>query len=269
MTSRMQSGSDEHAAPDAAATRIWPGAVCFVVLTFAFSAAMLWVQGALGIDPALISMVQFAPALGAAATVLALHRLPRYRCRIVLGSFGPAAAARLGSAVVAVVLVLGLMVVLCALAGVAVPVTGIGAVGPPVAALLLAQFVGACGEELGWRCLLQPLLRTRFGALTTGVVVGVVWGLWHVQILGLGPLYVLGFLAGTVGMSVLLAALLDRGRAPVLLIAGGFHFLINIGLLVFGDEETGAAAPELAFGAAALVVAIGAVVLGRRLVDPA
>lgn len=39
------------------------------------------------------------------------------------------------------------------------------------------------------------------------------------------------------------------------MIAGLFHFLINIGLLVVLDEESGNAAPEIAFGVAALVVA--------------
>ena len=42
-------------------------------------------------------------------------------------------------------------VTLCAATGIAVPVTALPTVGPPVAALLVAQFVGACGEELGWR----------------------------------------------------------------------------------------------------------------------
>jgi membrane protease YdiL (CAAX protease family) len=73
-----------------------------------------------GIDPALISIVQFATVFGTAATVA-----------------------------------------LCAATGVAVPVTALSSVGPPVAALLVAQFVGACGEELGWRCFLRPTLGSR------------------------------------------------------------------------------------------------------------
>ena len=50
-----------------------------------------------------------------------------------------------------------------AASGIPLSVTGLGDVGPPVAALLVAQFAGACGEELGWRCLLQPTLRLRAG----------------------------------------------------------------------------------------------------------
>lgn len=57
----------------------------------------------------------------------------------------------------------------------------------------------------------------------------------------------------------MLALLLHTSGAPDLIVAGVFHFLINIGLLVVLDEESGNAAPEIAFGVAALVVAGSAV----------
>lgn len=39
--------------------------------------------------------------------------------------------------------------------------------------------VGALMEELGWTGFAIPRLRARFSVLTTGVIVGVVWGVWH------------------------------------------------------------------------------------------
>jgi hypothetical protein len=98
-------------------------------------------------------------------------------------------------------------------------------------------------------------------------VVGLIWGLWHVQVIVLGPAYLLGFMAGTVGTSVVLSLLLRSAGSPDLLIAGLFHFLVNIALLVLLDEESGHAAPQIAFGGAALVVACvvtGRLVIGRR-----
>ncbi|MDN5919538.1 MAG: hypothetical protein L0I76_31305, partial [Pseudonocardia sp.] len=232
-----------------------------MVLTFVFSLAMLWVQGALEIDSALISVVQFAPALGAIATVLLFHRSARSRCRIVLGSFGPATAVRLGATVAAVVLTLGLMVGFCALVGVDVPVTGLGSVGPPVAALLIAQFVGAVGGGTGLAVPVPALAadpvrraghrrrgRHRMGALARPDP--------------RSRAALCARLPGRHGRDVDPAGGAARpGVGPVLLLAGGFHLLVNIGLLLLGDEETGAAAPQLAFGAATLVVATGAVVL--------
>ncbi|MBN1172533.1 MAG: CPBP family intramembrane metalloprotease [Micromonosporaceae bacterium] len=51
------------------------------------------------------------------------------------------------------------------------------------ATLLLSGIAaGVCGgflEELGWTGFATPHARRRFGVLGTGVLVGVVWGLWH------------------------------------------------------------------------------------------
>src|SRR5690606_29933410 len=35
-------------------------------------------------------------------------------------------------------------------------------------------------EEFGWRGLMLPLLQRRFMPFWAGIIVGVVWGLWHV-----------------------------------------------------------------------------------------
>ncbi|KIF01114.1 hypothetical protein PL81_37375, partial [Streptomyces sp. RSD-27] len=53
--------------------------------------------------------------------------------------------------------------------------------------------------------------------------------------------------------------------------AGGFHALVNLGLLLFLDEESGAVRPMLCFALSCLVVAVLAVVLrgGRRAPEPA
>jgi uncharacterized protein len=212
----------------------------------------------------LIEIVQFAPGFAAVVTVLLFRGSTRWRFQFVPGTVTGRGVLRIGAAVAAAGILMLLTVALCAAAGIAIPVTSLSTVGPPVAALLVAQFVGACGEELGWRCFLQPTLGTRAGPITTGTVVGLIWGLWHVQVIALGPWYLLAFLAATVGMSIVLALLLHSRGAPDLLVAGTFHFLINIGLLVVLDEESGNAAPEIAFGVAALLVA-GCAIAARYL----
>ena len=228
------------------------------------SAACQAGQTAFGIDPVLIEIVQFAPGFTAVVTVLLFRGSTRWHFEFVPGTFTGGGVVRIGAAAAAAGILILLTVALCAAAGIAIPVTALSTVGPPVAALLVAQFVGACGEELGWRCFLQPTLGTRAGPVTTGVVVGLIWGLWHVQVIALGPWYLLAFLAATVGMSIVLALLLHSRGAPDLLVAGTFHFLINIGLLAVLDEESGNAAPEIAFGVAALVVA-GCAIAARYL----
>ncbi|MCI5774547.1 MAG: CPBP family intramembrane metalloprotease [Erysipelotrichaceae bacterium] len=43
-------------------------------------------------------------------------------------------------------------------------------------------FTAFFGEEYGWRYFLQPLLQKRFGKLNGVIVLGIVWGLWHLPI---------------------------------------------------------------------------------------
>jgi membrane protease YdiL (CAAX protease family) len=39
--------------------------------------------------------------------------------------------------------------------------------------------MAAVGEEFGWRGALLPLLRARLGALRAALLIGLVWGMWH------------------------------------------------------------------------------------------
>lgn len=43
-------------------------------------------------------------------------------------------------------------------------------------------FIAFFGEEYGWRYFLQPLLQKRFGLRWGVIILGVVWGLWHLPI---------------------------------------------------------------------------------------
>lgn len=43
----------------------------------------------------------------------------------------------------------------------------------------ILAFAAFFGEEYGWRYYLQPILQERFGVRTGVLILGVVWGLWH------------------------------------------------------------------------------------------
>lgn len=81
-------------------------------------------------------------------------------------------------------------------------------------------------EEFGWRGFLAPLLQQRFSPLPASVLVGLIWGLWHLPTLVIPSfpqhdpslplaLSVLRFLAQTVGLSVLMVAALNWTRGAV------------------------------------------------------
>jgi len=98
-------------------------------------------------------------------------------------------------------------------------------------ALVLAVIKGPI-EEFGWRGLALPLLQRKFVPIWAGLILGVIWGLWHL------PAFLLSgtqqsewsfsaFFAGCLAISVIATALFNRSRGSILLSAF-FHFsLIN------------------------------------------
>jgi len=122
------------------------------------------------------------------------------------------------------------------------------AIGPwpvPVAAILAttpmvlfttAQIVtntGPLGEELGWRGYALPRLLTKWGPAVSGLIVGLVWTLWHVPamlfsgIVGVSLAGLGWYALGTIGLSWLMTWLFVRTNGS-LLIAGVIpHFVIN------------------------------------------
>jgi membrane protease YdiL (CAAX protease family) len=105
-------------------------------------------------------------------------------------------------------------------------------------ALLLAAIKGPV-EEFGWRGLALPLLQRKLAPLWAGLILGGIWGLWHL------PAFLLSgtqqsewsfaaFFTGCLAISVIATALFNQSRGSILLPAI-FHFsLMNP---VFPDAQ--------------------------------
>ena len=96
-----------------------------------------------------------------------------------------------------------------------------------IEALFLAAIKGPI-EEFGWRGLALPLLQRKFTPVWAGLILGVIWGLWHM------PAFLLSgtqqsewsftaFFIGCLAISVIATALFNRSRGSILLSAF-FHF---------------------------------------------
>jgi len=94
-------------------------------------------------------------------------------------------------------------------------------------ALFLATIKGPI-EEFGWRGLALPLLQRKFAPVWAGLILGVIWGLWHM------PAFLLSgtqqsewsftaFFSGCLAISVIATALFNRSHGSILLSAF-FHF---------------------------------------------
>ncbi|TJZ80049.1 CPBP family intramembrane metalloprotease [Rhodococcus oryzae] len=224
----------------AAPPRWWAPSAVYVLVVLLAGGVLVALQAATGPDPDLLELVQFAPAIAVAAVLLVWRG--RWRPPLQVGLWRPDPAA-LAGAIGSVLIILALPAVVLVSLGAGPDFSAVRAGAAPLGLLVLAQCVGACGEELGWRGFLQPYLRTRYSVLVTGVLVGIVWGVWHVQVFAAGATYAAAFLSATIAMSVLLAVLLGTGRRGSLLIATLFHAAVNLGLLAFGDA--GGRAPLL------------------------
>ena len=76
---------------------------------------------------------------------------------------------------------------------------------------------GPLGEELGWRGYLLPRLLNKFSPLGASLILGVLWGIWHINVLFSPPSTIALFVASAVALSVLMTVLFLHTRGSVLL----------------------------------------------------
>ena len=245
-----------------------PPLVGFFVVAFAWS----WVLWALAtrLDPGgalpdvLVVAGRFGPSLAAIAVTQAvagrdgrvslLASLRRWRAPMsswLTVTLGPVAV---------VVAAIGLAAALGTPAG--------GFNDPTTAYLVVPAFVvilvagGPLGEELGWRGFALDRLQDRVGPVTASVLLGVVWGLWHLplfldisQVQASLPLAL--YLGQTTATAVIYTWLWNRTRSlPLVLV---LHTMTNLAAGVF-PLLTPEAPDDLAFGLAVAIA--GAVALG-------
>lgn len=89
---------------------------------------------------------------------------------------------------------------------------------------LLLGLVVVAGEEFGWRGFVLPQLQTHHTDLSASLLVGLVWGLWHLPNLwpfnpGQEPLDLLLFMADIVTISIVYTWLYTNSRRNLLLVS--------------------------------------------------
>jgi membrane protease YdiL (CAAX protease family) len=208
----------------------------FYLITLVFSGGLNALQSAEGPDPDLIQLVQFAPALAVGVMFLLFRRTTKVQAR-----FTPADVVAGRSAVVVGIVVAATLVT----AGIHL-LTGHDVHGwwedglPfPFWALVLTMTIGSVGEELGWRAYLQPYLQTRFSVLRSSLIVGLLWGFWHIGGFEYGVVYMGLFVVMAVGLSVVMGAVLQSARGANLAIATAGHAAVNLCMFALFDEEDG------------------------------
>jgi len=114
---------------------------------------------------------------------------------------------------------------------------------------------GGLFEETGWTGFAVPQLRKQYSILSTGLIVGILWGIWHLMIAFWASKYLTGadswtmFVAGFIAFyllalpayRVLLVLVYDlTGNLPVIML---MHAFFSASTLIFQPSSTG----EIAF----------------------
>jgi membrane protease YdiL (CAAX protease family) len=143
---------------------------------------------------------------------------------------------------------------------------------PTVLSTFVLQLLsGATGEELGWRGYLLNELRTRHSLLGSALLVGIVWGFWHLPIWftrgyagGDLLLYIVFFLVQIISLSIIMAVLYSREEN--LLIPIWIHFLVNFLVGLVNIEQLNLIG-WMSFGYAAFAVILILVERKRMLIN--
>ena len=147
-----------------------------------------------------------------------------------------------------------------------------------VIGLAAGLMTGLC-EELGWTGFVIPRLRRRYGVLTTGLIVGLLWGAWHF------PLFSGGDLSGALPLALFLPVQLFTflpayrvlmvwvyDRTGSLLVAMLMHVSLTASTLILQPLDVAgmrALTYDLALaGALWLLIAALAMASGRQLSRP-
>ncbi len=122
--------------------------------------------------------------------------------------------------------------------------------------LLVVYFVSAAGEELGWTGYATDPLQNRWGALFTGVMLGMVWAIWHVipyLQAQRAPSWIVWQLVFTIAARVLMVWLYNNtGKSVFAAIL--FHATINVTYSLFPNN--GSAYNPAVTGVLTVLVAI-------------
>ncbi|MDR7150903.1 membrane protease YdiL (CAAX protease family) [Hydrogenophaga palleronii] len=231
----MQTGSARAAQRRMPSSALWP----FLLIAFGWAWGLIalfvflpnqmtrWFGPLTGHHPLFILAV-YAPAM-AALVVVGYHvgwiGVRRYLSRLLLWRCPPAWMA---------FILLGMPLLFYAGAAVKgdlfqepFPFDGLA---PMLGALALTLVIGPV-EELGWRGLALPLLQRHLAPLWAGLLLGLVWSVWHVPAFLLsgtpqGAWSFMPFLVGATAISVIVTPLFNTSRGSILLPAL-IHFQAN------------------------------------------
>ena len=113
-----------------------------------------------------------------------------------------------------------------------------GPAGIPLSFIFIFFLQGPVPEEFGWRGYALDRLQSKYNALTASLIVGFMWGMWHLPLFYIGYLLfpAWAYLIAVLAFSVLFTWLYNNTGGN-LLVALLFHTMINLSIALFPPIE--------------------------------
>jgi membrane protease YdiL (CAAX protease family) len=232
----------------------------FVLITLIVTGLLATIQQKINLDFEKIVLPQLAPAIGFLIMTLLFKSM-----RMPIGfDFNKLIAIKS-------LLALGLPFLLITIAFIIGKLIGLepkftNDLTPLISIMLIGIIIGSVGEEIGWRSFLQPTLEKNNSVILASIIVGLIWGLWHIGHYKNGLLFMIGFLIFTISASIILAWILRETRYNII-IAVLFHTSINIGFFMLFKNSLTDSKLMIINGIVWLIPAIGIVLMtGKDLI---
>jgi membrane protease YdiL (CAAX protease family) len=131
-----------------------------------------------------------------------------------------------------------------------------------IISVMLIIIVGGVGEEIGWRIFLQTTLERRRSVLVSSIIVGIMWGLWHIDRWNIGIFFMSIIIFEAVSFSIIMALILKDTNNNII-ISTVLHSSFNIGFQIFFWTRFTETKIMLLIAVALLIIAIIMVIINR------
>jgi membrane protease YdiL (CAAX protease family) len=136
-------------------------------------------------------------------------------------------------------------------------------IGSSLMPMILIIIVGGIGEEIGWRSFLKTTLERKSSVLVSSIIVGIMWGLWHIDRWNLGIIFMLIKVLDTVSFSIIMALILKDTNNNII-ISTALHASSNTGFLIFLGTRFTETKIVLLVAVTRLLIAIIMVIINRK-----
>ncbi|GBU27803.1 hypothetical protein R84B8_01344 [Treponema sp. R8-4-B8] len=231
--------------------------VFFVVFVFVFVAVLAFVQIVTNLSFGIITLPQFAPTLAYLLTILLFKDL--YKPIII--NLNKIVLIKAFIAIIFPLVLFSLAYFIGKLLGIDVKISD--NLFSILITSIIGIVIGGIAEEIGWRSFFQPTLEKKHSVFYSSLIVGSIWGVWHIGHFQNGPIFMLGFLVFTISVSIIMVYLLKNTKYNII-ISSLFHISINIGFVIFFTDGFGNIKYFIINSIVWLITAIIITICGRK-----